>query len=290
MADFYLRLMSVLAAASHDQLRVQIQYLRAENQILRAKLGRMVRTTPEERARLVQLAAAVGDAIKELVSIVQPCTLLKWARQAKSGVSAPTAPVRKGGSRRTPDEVRALIVRLAQETGWGLTRIWGELRKLETGVSRTTISKILKEHHIPISPKRKEPSWENFITSHARTLWACDVVTQPMLTWRGWVHMFFLVFMHVDTRRVVVSGVTTRPTARWAKRETKMFIEAEEARQELPTQTNALIARARCRASERAGKWGWAGARERVWVGMWSWAKATARDCAACEQKWSWGN
>ena len=42
--------------------------------------------------------------------------------------------------------------------------------------------------------------------------------------------MFFLVFMHVDSRRVVVSGVTTRPTARWAKRETKTFIEAEEAR------------------------------------------------------------
>jgi putative transposase len=230
MANFYLRLMSVLASASHDQLRAQIQYLRAENQILRAKLGRVVRTTPDERARLVQLAAAVGDAIKELVSIVQPCTLLKWARQAKSGVNAPAASVRKGGSRRTPDEVRALIVRMAQETGWGLTRIWGELRKLEMGVSRTTISKILKEHHIPISPKRKEPSWENFIKSHAQTLWACDFVTQPVLTWRGWVQMFFLVFMHVDTRRVVVSGVTTRPTARWAKRETKMFIEAEEAR------------------------------------------------------------
>jgi len=230
MANFYLRLMSVLAAASHDQLRAQIQYLRAENQILRAKLGRVVRTTPDERARLVQLATAVGDAIKELVSIVQPCTLLKWARQAKCGVNAPATPLRKGGSRRTPDEVRAIIVRMAQETGWGLTRIWGELRKLEMGVSRTTISRILKEHHIPISPKRKEPSWENFIQSHAQTLWACDVVTQPVLTWRGWVQMFFLVFMHVDSRRVVVSGVTTKPTARWAKRETKTFIEAEEAR------------------------------------------------------------
>jgi len=230
MANLYLRLMSVLAAASHDQLRAQIQYLRAENQILRAKLGPVVRTTPDERARLLNLASAVGDAIKELVSIVQPCTLLKWARQAKSEVRAPAAPMRKGGSRRTPDEVRALIVRMAQETGWGLTRIWGELRKLEMDVSRTTISKILKEHHIPISPKRKDPSWENFIKSHAQTLWACDVVTQPVLTWRGWVQMFFLVFMHVDSRRVVVSGVTTKPTARWAKRETKTFIDAEEAR------------------------------------------------------------
>jgi len=82
MANLYLRLMSVLAGASHNQLRAQIQYLRAENQILRAKLGRVVRTTPDERARLVQLAAAVGDAIKELVSIVQPRALLKWSRQA----------------------------------------------------------------------------------------------------------------------------------------------------------------------------------------------------------------
>lgn len=179
----------------------------------------MVRTTPDERARLVQLAAAVGDAIKELISIVQPCTLLKWAGQPSVGLTLRQRPW-GGGTGALPMRcVRSSCRTMARETGWGLTRIWGELRKLEMGVSRTTISKILKEHHIPISPKRKEPSWENFITSHAQTLWACDFVTQPVLTWRGWVQMFFLVFMHVDTRRVVVSGVTTRPTARWAKRD-----------------------------------------------------------------------
>jgi len=52
------------------------------------------------------LAARVGCVVQ---SIVQPCTLLKWARQAKCAGNAPAAPRRKGGSRRTPDEVRALI-------------------------------------------------------------------------------------------------------------------------------------------------------------------------------------
>jgi len=48
----------------------QIAYLKAENQILRSRLPKQIRTTAAERSLLVRLGAPLGDAIHELLSIV----------------------------------------------------------------------------------------------------------------------------------------------------------------------------------------------------------------------------
>ena len=53
MPNLLHRLFEVLTGASQADLRRQVQYLRAENQILRARLPGTIRTTPAERARLV---------------------------------------------------------------------------------------------------------------------------------------------------------------------------------------------------------------------------------------------
>ena len=42
----------------------QIAYLKAENAILRSRLGKQVQTTPAERALLVCLGALLGNAIQ----------------------------------------------------------------------------------------------------------------------------------------------------------------------------------------------------------------------------------
>ena len=46
-----------------------------------------------------------------------------------------------------------MVLKIAEETGFGLTRIIGELRKLGiTNISRQTVRNILKEHGIEPSP------------------------------------------------------------------------------------------------------------------------------------------
>lgn len=55
MANPFGRLMEAIATASSADLRRQVQFLRAENQILRSRLKHRVRTTPQERMRLVRL-------------------------------------------------------------------------------------------------------------------------------------------------------------------------------------------------------------------------------------------
>ena len=66
-------------------------------------------------------------------------------------------------------------MQIANETGWGYSRILGELRKLHVGrISRQTVKNILVENGLEPDPKRGRGSWIEFLNLHADTLWQCD--------------------------------------------------------------------------------------------------------------------
>ncbi|HEX2837373.1 MAG TPA: helix-turn-helix domain-containing protein, partial [Phycisphaerales bacterium] len=192
-----------------------MQYLKAENQVLRSRLGERIKVTPQERARLVKYGMRLGTALAAIVTIVKPMTFMKWIRDAKKVPKAK----RKGrtpGRPRTPEEIRRLVLRIARETGWGFTRIQGELRKLGiTTVCRSTIINILKQANMPTAPDRSDSSWYVFLRRHAKTLWACDFMTQRVLTPTGWKEAFLLVFIHHQTRQAIASTCTYKPNEKW---------------------------------------------------------------------------
>lgn len=55
MPCLFHRLLDVLAGSSQNDLRRQIQYLKAENEVLRSKIPGPVRMTAQERSRLARL-------------------------------------------------------------------------------------------------------------------------------------------------------------------------------------------------------------------------------------------
>jgi putative transposase len=115
----------MLASATDKQLAKQVQYLKGENEILRARLPEQMSTTPAERRRLLKLGRPLGAAIKGLITIVKPTTFAIWVRQARKN-----QPARKAGRPRTLQPIQDLILQIARETGWAYTRVLGELRKL----------------------------------------------------------------------------------------------------------------------------------------------------------------
>ncbi|MCW5777083.1 MAG: integrase core domain-containing protein, partial [Phycisphaeraceae bacterium] len=134
------------------------------------------------------------------------------------------------GRPRKPEEVRALIVRIATETGWGSTRVLGELRKLGiTNISRTTVRRILTEHGIDPAPTRRGQSWDEFIKAHAETLWACDFFTKTVWTALGPRVAYVLFFLHIGSRRVIVSEPTTTPTREWTAEQASLFLGQAQA-------------------------------------------------------------
>jgi putative transposase len=130
--------------------------------------------------------------------------------------------VRKPGRPRTPEETRELIVTIARDTGFGYTRVLGELKKLGIHtVSRSTVKNVLTEAGLDPGPKRGAGSWDDFVTRHAATLWACDFVSVRTLTMTGVVELYLLFFIHIGSRRVIVSAPTANPDAAWVAQQAR---------------------------------------------------------------------
>lgn len=221
----------VLAESTHQELARQVRYLKVENEILRSKLPKRLPIEPAERRRLVRFAAPVGRALVHLASIVSPQTLWRWIREDRRTRRRGKQWVRGQGRRRTSLAVRRLIVKLGRETGWGYTRIMGELKKL--GVkppSRNTVKNILKTHGFEPESPRGAGTWDDFLKRHAHSLWQCDFVSRRILSWRGLREAYVLVFMHVVTRRVIVTPLSYHPDDAWVVRQTEQFV--REAREQ----------------------------------------------------------
>lgn len=220
-------------AATNNDLARQVQYLRAENRILRSKLPKRVTINPSERERLLRFGRLLGPAIRCLISIVSYQTFRKWCRGPKHAPKT-THP----GRPPKPDVLRQLVVRLARENpSWGYSRLMGELRKLGMmSLARSTVRNILKEHGLEPAPQRGEPTWQEFLSANAKTLWACDFFTKRAWTQFGPRVLHVLFFVHIASRRVIVCPATASPTREWISAQAVRFVrEAQRQGFESPT-------------------------------------------------------
>jgi putative transposase len=215
MKQIYHSFLRLLATATDKMLARYLQYLKSENHLLRAKLPKRISITPEERRRLLKFGIPVGPAIKDLITIVSPRTFARWASGETKATRKPQREP-KLGRPRTVEAIRDLILKLGRETGWGYTRILGELKKLGVRtVARSTVVNILRDNGLDPGPKRGEGTWDEFVTRHAQTLWACDFFSKNVWTMRGLVEYFIFFVVHFGSRRVEVVGMTPHPDRAW---------------------------------------------------------------------------
>jgi hypothetical protein len=74
-----------------------VEYLKAENRMLRSKLPRCIDVTPAERDKLLKLGVRLGAKGKEVISFVHPRTFARWLSESKSGAK----PRKRGRPRKT---------------------------------------------------------------------------------------------------------------------------------------------------------------------------------------------
>src|SRR5262245_13744637 len=123
----------------------------------------------------------------------------------------------KPGPARIKREVEQLIVRMAKEShDWGYDRIVGALANLGYRVCDQTIGNVLQRHGLLPAPERKRTTtWATFIRIHLALLAGTDFFTAEVLTLRGLVTYYVLFFIHLESRRVAIAGITVHPDERW---------------------------------------------------------------------------
>src|SRR3984893_4469643 len=213
----WVRLLPLLTGMGQELL-ARNEYLAAENRILKARLKGRLKLSDAERATLGESGHRLGRKIlSEVASLAQPATILAWYRKLVARKFDGSKARRSPGRPRIKREVEQLIVRMAKENrDWGYDRIAGALANLGHEVCDQTVGNVLQRHGLPPAPERKRTTnSSSSIRSHLALLAGTDFFTAEVLTLHGLVTYYVLFFIHLESRRVDIAGVTVHPDERW---------------------------------------------------------------------------
>ncbi len=200
-------------------LRCCAAFFRSRNQqsivelALRQQLATYAQTRPKPKLTPLDRAFWVvlfrrRSRWKEVLVIVKPDTVIRWHR---TGFRLYWRAISKRGPGRPPipDELTALVRRLADENGWRARKIHGELEKLGFRVGLATVSRYLpKRAHDP----GKQQRWMTFLCNHRDAIAAMDFFVVPTVRFRL-LYVWFVI--DHGRRRIIHFNVTLNPTAQW---------------------------------------------------------------------------
>ncbi|MEM6503839.1 MAG: integrase [Planctomycetota bacterium] len=222
---------AVEAMAARRDARIRL--LQAQIEMLQARLpGNRVILASHERGRLLRIGGELGHQLDDLLSIVAVKTYRRWLREAAAGREVG----RVGRRRKVTAQLRGLIRRLARENpGWGAQRIVGELKKLGIQLSRSTTRRVLLDEGIMPDPGWHAPKgiatpWRTFVAAQANVMVAADFFCKTVWTPTGRKTAYVLMFIHLRTRRVMLSPATFNPNGEWMLQQARnllMWLEDE---------------------------------------------------------------
>jgi hypothetical protein len=212
------RILVFMTGTVDQELLLRNEYLAAENQILRGRVKGRLKLSDAERAKLGEIGHRLGrKALGEVATAALPDTILAWYRGLIARKFDGSKERRTPGRPRIDREVEELIVRMAKENrSWGYDRIVGALANLGHQVSDQSVGNVLRRHGLPPAPERKHTTtWAEFIRVHLAVLAGTDFFTAEVLTLRGLVTYYVLFFIHLESRKVDIAGITVHPNEQW---------------------------------------------------------------------------
>jgi len=214
------RILAYITGTVDQELLLRNEYLAAENRILKAQLKTPLRLTDAERVTLAEIAHRLGrKALADVANTAKPDTIMGWYRRLVARKFDGSKSRRYPGRPRIDDEIEQLVVRMAKENSdWGYDRIVGAMANLGYTLCDQTVGNILQRQGIPPATERKRTTtWTDFIRAHMSVLAGTDFFTVEILTLRGLVTYYVLFFIHLESRKVEVSGITPHPNEAWMK-------------------------------------------------------------------------
>ena len=218
------RMLAYVTGMVNQELLLRNEYLVTENRILKGQIKGRLLLSEAEKSTLAELAHRLGrKALEEVAGVAQPETILGWYRKLIANKFDGSKLRRRAGRPRIDKELERLIVQMAKENpSWGYDRIVGALRNLGHRLSHQTVGNILRRHGISHAPKRKRViCWKDFIRSHMEVLVGTDFFTAEVLALKGIVTYHVLFFIHLDSRRISLGGMTPYPDEEWMEQQAR---------------------------------------------------------------------
>ena len=212
------RILAYITGTVDQELLLRNEYLVAENRILKAQIKIRLRLTDAERVTLAEIAHRLGrKALEDVANAAKPDTIMGWYRRLVARKFDGSKSRRYPGRPRIDDEIEQLVVQMAKENSdWGYDRIVGAMANLGYTLSDQTVGNILQRHGIPPAQERKRTTtWADFIRAHRSVLAGTDFFSVEVLTLRGLVTYYVLFFIHLESRRVEIAGITPHPNEAW---------------------------------------------------------------------------
>jgi hypothetical protein len=214
------RMLAYVTGTVDQELLARNEYLTVANRIIKAQLKGRLKLSDAERGALGEIGHRLGGkALADIATVARPETILGWYRKLVVRKFDGSKARRGPGRPRIEREVEQLIIRMARENrNWGYDRIAGALTNLGYDVSDQTVGNVLRCHGLPPAPERKRTTtWAAFIRTHLALLAGTDFFTAEVLTLRGLVIYYVLFFIHFESRRVAIAGITVHPNEAWMK-------------------------------------------------------------------------
>jgi putative transposase len=214
------RMLAYVTGTVDQQLLARNEYLAAENRVLKSQLNGRLKLSDAERGALGEIGRRLGrKVLADVATIARPDTILGWYRKLIARKFDGSKERRGPGRPRIKREVEQLMIRMASENrDWGYDRIAGALANLGHEISDQTVGNVLRRYGLLPAPERKHTTtWAAFIRTHLGLLAGTDFFTAEVLTLRGLVTYYVLFFIHLESRRVDIAGITVHPDEPWMK-------------------------------------------------------------------------
>lgn len=218
------RLLAYITGTVDQELLLRNEYLAAENRILRGQIKGRLCLSQGEKATLAEIAHRLGrKALAEIAVAAKPDTILGWFRKLVARKFDGSRFWCSVGRPRMDEALEDLVVQMAQgNPTWGYDRIVGALANVGHNLSDRTVGNILRRHGISRAPQRKQTTrWRDFIRAHMDVLVGTDLFTVEVLTLKGLGTYYVLFFIHLETRRVCVAGLTPNPDQQWMEQQAR---------------------------------------------------------------------
>jgi putative transposase len=151
------RVLAYVTGTVDQKLLARVEYLAAENRILKAQVNGRLKLSDVERVTLAEIGHRLGRSVlAEVATVARPDTILAWYRKLVARKFDGSKARRSPGRPRIRRELEQLIVRMAKENHhWGYDRIVGALANLgyKSAIGQSAMSCIgtLYRLHLSVS-------------------------------------------------------------------------------------------------------------------------------------------